>query len=167
MIRVLLILLALLAVIVASLYFMLFRANPNGNLQNIALTNLAGEVVMSETLYSENAVINYFSAECGNCPQTMALIESARNAKNTDYSEFDYSYIYFGDNAAAAKSVTEELGIPEELVFLDNDAEFMKSFDGRTVPITLFVKAGGKVELKRSAISNANYLIVGLKRLLR
>jgi len=167
MIRVLLILLSLLALVFATLYFMVFRSDPNNTLQNIALTNLAGEVVMSETLFSENAVINYFSAECGNCPQTMTLLESARNAKNTDYSSLNFSYIYFGDNATAAKAVTEELGIPEELVFLDDDATFMQSFGGRTLPLTLFVEAGGRIGLRRSAIPNANFLIVSIKKFLR
>jgi len=167
MIRVLLIILTLLAVLLASAYFMFFRPSANDTLENIALTNLAGEVVMSETLYTEDAVINYFSAECGNCPQTMTLLESARNAKNTEYSNLKFNYVYFGDDASAAKAVTDELGIPEDLVFLDKDAEFMQSFGGRNLPLTLFVEAGGRVGLRRAAIPNANFLIVSIKKFLR
>jgi len=167
MIRVLLLILVLLALVSTALYLMLFRPNPNDTLKNMPLQNLAGDVVMSETLYDEDAVINYFSAECGNCPNTMSLLESARNAKNTTYSTINYSYIYFGDDADAARTVAKELDIPEELVFLDKDAEFMQSFGGRNLPLTLFVDAGGQVELRRSAIPNANFLIVSLKKFLR
>lgn len=167
MIRVLLIVFVVLAAIIASIFYMFFRPGANDQLENIALTNLAGEVVMSETLYQEDAVINYFSAECGNCPNTMILLESARNAKNTDYSKLKYSYIYFGDNAVAAKSVTEALDIPEELVYLDENADFMKSFGGRNLPLTLFVDAGGQIGLRRAAIPNANFLTVSIKKFLR
>lgn len=167
MIRVLLIILVLLGAVFAGLYFTIFQPLANTTLENIAIKNLAGDVVMSETLYGEAAVINYFSAECGNCPQTMTLLESARNAKNTDYSELKYNYIYFGDDVDAAKSVTEPLGIPEELVFLDEDAAFMESFGGRNLPLTLFVESGGRIGLRRSAIPNANFLIVSFKKFLR
>ncbi len=167
MIRSLLIILILLALVLTTLYLMLFRPNPNDTLQNLPLQNLAGEVVMSETLYDEDAVINYFSAECGNCPQTMTLLETARNAKNTSYSGLQYSYVYFGDDVGAARAVTQDLNIPEELVFLDKDAAFMQSFGGRNLPLTLFVEAGGQVGLRRTAIPNANFLTVSLKKFLR
>lgn len=166
MIRVLLIILVLLGAVLAGLYFTIFQNN-NETLENIAITNLAGEVVMSETLYDEDAVISYFSAECSSCSQTMKLLETARNAKNPEYSNLKFNYVYFGDDAVAAKAVTEPLGIPEELVFLDEDAAFMQSFGGRSLPTTLFVEAGGRIGLRRTAIQNANYLIVSLKKFQR
>jgi len=167
MIRVLLIILALLAIVFTGLYFVIAQPGANNNLENIAIKTLAGDVVMSETLYDADSVINYFSAECGNCPQTMTLLETARNAKNPAYSDLKFSYIYFGDDANRAKTVTEPLGIPEELVFLDENADFMQSFGGNHLPLTLFVEEGGRVKLRRSAIPNANFLIVSLKKFTR
>ena len=166
MIRAFLIILVLLGAVIAGLYFTIFQYNKQ-TLENVAIKTLAGDVVMSEMLYDEDAVINYFSAECSSCSQTMKLLETSRNAKNPAYSNLKFSYIYFGDDAVAAKSVTEPLGIPEELVFLDEDAAFMESFGGRSLPTTLFVEAGGRIGLRRTAIQNANYLIVSLKKFTR
>ncbi len=133
------------------LYASLPHSKDYGFLQNIPVIGLNGSIVMTETLYNNGGVASFFSEECVDCVNAIRLLEKVRNADNSIYRNSKFSYVFVGDNIEKAKQLIEQSGIPEELVYLDMNANFFKSISGQIFPTTIYINSKGKIKSKQTS----------------
>lgn len=115
-----------------------------GKAAAFTLTATDGSRVSLSDLAGKPAVINFWATYCPPCKAEMPLLAKSVSAQ----SGVRLVLVDEGDNAAAARSFLDGLGIHQPAL-LDSDTAMLRSYGLFALPTTVFVRADGTIDRRQ------------------
>lgn len=125
-----------------------------------------GNAVKLSDYRGKPVVVNLWASWCGPCKQEMPLFQELYEEQGEEVEILMVNLCAFGnDNVEDAKDLIAEEGYTFP-VYFDTDGEAMMNYVGRSVPVSLFVDAGGGLAGYQPGALTEEIMELGLERIL-